>query len=254
VLDNLLINALEAMPEGGRVEMRADNLRLEGGEGLPLAPGHYVRITVEDEGVGIAADDLPKLFDPFFTTKPDAAGLGLATSYSIVRRHGGHMSVTSREGIGASFHVYLPASSNAPSAGNATAPKGRPVQARILIMDDEALVRSMLSRMLERLGHRVTATSDGAEAIDTYLKAKNDRAPFDAVIVDLTVPSGIGGLSVLDALLRADPSAKVIVSSGYSTDATMANAEDHGFAGVIPKPFSLEQVRSTLEEVLGGSG
>jgi CheY-like chemotaxis protein len=253
VLNNFLVNAVQAMPEGGWVDMSAENLRLEGGEGLPLEPGRYLKITVEDEGVGIPADDLPKVFDPFFTTKREGTGLGLATSYSIVRRHSGHMNVTSREGIGTSFHVYLPASSNAPPLSEAAAPKRLPVQARILIMDDEALVRLMLSRMLESLGHRVTVTSDGAEAIEAYLQARSKGAPFDTVIVDLTVPAGVGGRSVLETLLCVDSKVKVIVSSGYSADATMANTKDHGFAGVIPKPFSLKQLQSVLEEVLGGN-
>ncbi len=248
-LHNILLNARQAMPHGGTIQVRADNVVTEPGP-LPLAAGAYVRISVRDHGAGISADHLPRVFDPYFTTKRDGTGLGLAAAYSIVAKHHGHITVQSVAGVETTFSIYLP-------AGGTVSPPEQPGEevllsgsGRILVMDDEEAVRKLLMRILRHLGYEVVCSQDGAEAIALYEKAKISGRGFDAVLLDLTVPGGMGGLEAGARLRELDPSAKLIASSGYSDAPVMSDFRRYGFSDVIPKPWTPAQVSEAFTRVL----
>jgi len=246
VVNNLIINADQAMPEGGVIKVTAENLSF--GAPPPLEDGEYIRITIEDQGVGIPNEYLPKIFDPFFTTKEKGSGLGLATSYSIVNKHRGLIAVDSEPGKGTVFTIHLPASSEeAARDGARVEVEDVKLQgARVLVMDDEEIVRSLAARVLGRLGCEVEEAEDGEEAVDKYLGARASGRPFDAVIIDLTIPGGMGGQETIKRLIDIDPEVKAIVASGYSNDPVMANHEDYGFSGMVAKPFKVEELSSLL--------
>ncbi|MCX5876439.1 MAG: ATP-binding protein [Deltaproteobacteria bacterium] len=251
VLQNLVINAVHAMPEGGVIRLTARNLTVGPGE-LLLTPGKYVLITVRDHGLGIPPEHLAKIFDPYFTTKQSGSGLGLAVAYSIIANHAGHLTVESEQGKGTAFSIYLPStgkSSLAEKPAEATAPlhKG---QGKILVMDDEELIRNVSTAMLRQLGYEAHTANDGEEAITRYLQAKKDGQPFDLVIMDLTVPGGMGGKETIAHLRQINPQIKAVVSSGYANDPIMANFSKYGFCGVAPKPFGLQELSELLQMIL----
>ena len=251
VLQNLVINAVHAMPEGGAIRLTARNLTVTPGE-LPLAPGKYVLITVRDQGLGIPPEHLAKIFDPYFTTKQSGSGLGLAVVYSIIANHAGHITVQSETGKGTIFSIYLPSTGKQPLAEKpdetpASLAKG---QGKILVMDDEELIRNVSTAMLRQLGYEAHAANDGEETITRYLQAKKDGQPFDLVIMDLTVPGGMGGKETIGHLRQLDPQVKAVVSSGYANDPIMANFNKYGFCGVAPKPFSLQELSELLQMIL----
>ncbi len=252
VFNNLVINAMHAMPEGGVVAIIARNERLDRHSGLPLAEGAWVRISVADHGTGIAPEHLPKVFDPYFTTKKHGSGLGLTSAYSIVRKHGGLITVDSTPGQGAVFHVLLPASTEPATVSEKQAPPPRAVAAggRILVMDDESTVRSVLRAMLRKLGYDVEEAADGSAAVERFAEARRAGKPFALVIMDLTVPGGMGGREAITKIRAIDSGARAVVSSGYSTDPVMAEFRQHGFNGVIEKPYRLEQLARVLDGVL----
>jgi signal transduction histidine kinase/ligand-binding sensor domain-containing protein len=251
VLNNLLINAVQAMPDGGTVRIRGDVVV----DDVPdtLEPGRYVRVAVEDEGSGIEPENLSRVFDPYFTTKSMGSGLGLSTAYSIVRRHGGLLTVDSCVGRGSVFTIYLPA-----SLAEVPERKARPRSAqfdglRVLVMDDQQMVRDVITTMLVDLGCAVESTVDGEEALERYTEARAGGEGFDVVIVDLTVQGGMGGEELTRRLLaEIDPEAQVIVASGYSNSPVVADYEDHGFRAALIKPFSREQLADVLAQVVGG--
>ena len=250
VLQNLLINGAQAMPEGGIIRVRAENVTLSTRE-LSLEPGRYVKITVSDHGPGIAPEHLEKIFDPYFTTKEMGSGLGLAISYSIIYKHGGLITVDSEPGKGSSFTLYLPASHNdEPEVEVSESAAATPNTGKVLFMDDEEMVRDMATRMLTILGHEVHCVEDGEEAIQTYREAMDSDSPFDLVIMDLTIPGGMGGREAVQEVLRMDPQARVIVSSGYSTDPVMASYADYGFCGMTVKPYSLADLKKAVSDAL----
>jgi PAS domain S-box-containing protein len=251
VITNMVINADEAMPKGGILHIRAKNTTIKRKGALPLAKGKYVEITIEDHGIGIPKEHLDRIFEPYFTTKQKGSGLGLATSYSIIKSHDGYITVESELGVGTTFHVYLPASEK-PALEKKEAAKEVPVrgQGRILIMDDEEIIREMLSRMLSLAGYRVEVSKDGAEAVAKYAETKSLGQSFDAVILDLTVPGGMGGKEAIKKLLEIAPDVKAIVSSGYSTDPIMADFKKYGFSAVVTKPYSVGELERTLRSVL----
>jgi signal transduction histidine kinase/CheY-like chemotaxis protein len=253
VLNNLLINADQAMPTGGVIRISARNITLGPDSGLPLGAGRYVKLLVADEGTGIPAEHVARVFDPFFTTKQKGSGLGLAVSYSIIRKHEGLMTVESGPGRGATFHVYLPASQGevAFSPHDDMFTKG---SGHVLVMDDEEEMRSTTADMLERLGYTVDHARDGAEAIEKYRCARDDGRPFDAVIMDLTVPGGMGGKEAIRKLLELDPLAKAIVSSGYSHDPVMSDFRAYGFQGMVTKPYRLRDLSEVVASVIGSGG
>ncbi|MFZ5494278.1 MAG: ABC transporter substrate-binding protein [Verrucomicrobiota bacterium] len=252
VVQNLVINAVQAMPGGGVVTLTAENAELAAGS-LPLPPGRYVRLTVADTGIGIAREHLVKIFDPYFTTKAQGSGLGLATVYSIVRKHDGHIMADSEPDKGTVFRLWLPA--GGASAGRTAAAVKEappPCRARVLFMDDEEPIRGMAMIFMERLGLECETAADGAEAVRRYQEAMQAGRRYDVVVMDLTVPGGMGGREAMEHLRRLDPGVRVIVSSGYSRDPVMANHRAHGFKAVLPKPYGLQQLRKTINDVLDG--
>ena len=254
VISNLLINAKQAMPKGGTVWISAENCQVREDSGLPLPEGSYVHIAVRDEGVGIKAEYLDRIFDPYFTTKTRTSekgtGLGLAIVYSVMKRHGGCVTVESEEGKGALFHLYLPAADH-------TAPKVRedpqPLPAgrgRILVMDDEESVRNIVQEMLNHLGYETDVAVDGHEAVRKYERALKQGRPYAAAILDLTVRGGMGAKETLEKIHALDPSVKAIVSSGYVQDDIVDRYRDYGFVGVVTKPFTLRKLGETLQRVV----
>jgi PAS domain S-box-containing protein len=252
VFQNLALNARDAMPDGGALEVRARNVALDDALAMPLAPGRYVKISVRDAGAGIAPENLPKIFDPYFTTKTTGSGLGLAVVHSIVTKHAGYVAVSSRVGVGTTFDVYLPAVAEPEADHRADAPTDGGAECerrRILVMDDEEMVREMTRALLEELGYRVQECRDGAEAVERYAAARSAGSPFDAVVMDLVVMGGVGGREALEKLLAIDENVQAIACSGYSSDQVMANFRKYGFCGKLEKPFSLEDLQNVLEGV-----
>ena len=255
VVQNLVINAVQAMPAGGLVTITADNVDTAATpvDAPPLAPGRYVRLTVADSGTGIAREHLAKIFDPYFTTKEQGSGLGLATAYSIIRKHEGHIMAESEPGRGTTFSLWLPAeSANAASAAPGTTGSRSPFRARVLFMDDETAIRSMATIFMERIGYDCDVVVDGAEAVRKYGEAIAAGRKYEVVIMDLTVPGGMGGREAMERLVRLDPAVCAIVSSGYSRDPVMANYRAFGFQGILPKPYGLDQLTKVVGTVLDG--
>jgi len=254
VIHNLIINAKQAMPGGGTIQVSAENFAL-GAENNPfIKNGKYVKITVEDTGVGIPEEHLPKIFDPYFTTKEEGSGLGLATAYSIIKNHAGYIMAESTAGVGTTFYIHLPASKKEIERVEAVEEKLVSGKEKILVMDDDDIVRDVAGKMLTKLGYEVDFARDGSEAIELYKKSKNSGRPFDVVIMDLTIPGGMGGRETMQKLLEIDPHVRAIVSSGYSDDAVMSNYTNYNFKGVIAKPYRIEELSRTVRMVLSETG
>jgi len=246
VLNNLVINADQAMADGGQLQVRAENVELKQGEVPSLKAGRYVKVEVEDEGGGIPGEHLEKIFDPYFTTKQKGRGLGLASAYSIVKKHSGSIQAVSELGRGTTFIVYFPASKEEPKEKM----MGEDVitgEGRVLLMDDEEIIRQMAARLIGKLGYEVVTALDGKEAVEKYKKAQRAGRPFGVVILDLTVKGGMGGEEALERLKGIDPEVKAIVSSGYSSDSVMSDYKAAGFAGMIAKPYSLAKISQVLK-------
>ena len=241
---------MQAMPEGGIVTIKAENKRVSRFDNLALAEGKYIKISITDAGVGIPEKILPKIFDPYFTTKQSGSGLGLATCYSIIEQHNGLITAYSEMGMGASFNVYIPASPKTIEQKSRDASKPLVAEGKILIMDDEEYVRITLEKILEHFGFEVDHAKDGQEAIDAYQKAFNGGKPYVAVILDLTIPGGMGGKETIKALKEIDPEIKAIVSSGYANDPIMATHSQYGFKGVVVKPYHVDDLQNALQYVL----
>lgn len=250
VINNLIINAAQAMPEGGILEIGLHNQIIDRNSIDRLPSGNYIKIIIRDHGIGIPEEHLLKIFDPYFTTKKRGHGLGLATTYSIIKNHKGLITVDSTIGEGTTFTIHLPATAeqkerieqhhNTPLSG-----KGR-----ILVIDDEVFIRNLTRRLLTRLGYEVELAGNGEEAIELYEKARSRQCPFDAVIVDLTIKGHKGGKEAVTRLHKIDPNLPAIVSSGYSNDPIMAHYKEHGFIGVVMKPYKIEDLSYTLHEAL----
>ena len=240
VIHNLLLNAAQAMPGGGVVRVVCSNSEVTANELAQVEPGPYVVLSVEDHGVGIQKENLQRIFDPYFTTKGDGAGLRLASAYSIVKKHGGAFQVESDPERGTKIRVYLPAlTSTADAEEVPDAPPARSFSGagRILVMDDEESIQRAANNILTVFGYEVTLAADGEAAIALFRRAAASSAGFDLVIMDLTVPAGMGGKEATAKLIEIEPDVKVVVSSGYSSDPVMASYREHGFCDVLPKPF-----------------
>ncbi len=253
VINNLVINAKQAMPNGGKIFISVKEYTLSQSMsrfGLQINPGRYIGITISDQGIGIPPEFLDKIFDPYFTTKESGTGLGLASSYSIIKNHNGLLTVSSQINIGTVFEIYLPVSEKQtrtkPNEGQDEF-KGR---GKILIMDDEDIIREMAVRILTRFGYTVEEASDGKEAIQKYEAAFHTGKTFDLVILDLTIPGGMGGRENIEHIRRTDPKSILVVSSGYSNDDLMANPEKFGINAVLSKPYTIESMTKIVREVL----
>jgi len=250
VIHNLILNADQAMPEEGMIHVQADNVVIGRGRVVPLDEGKYVKISIEDQGIGISRQHIQKIFDPFFTTKQKGSGLGLATSYSIIMNHGGHIGVESELDAGTTFHVYLPASEEKILAKKKAEEKMVAGEGKILVMDDEEIIRDSVTEILEEAGYRVESAKHGTEAVRLYKKAEAKGEPFDVVILDLTVRGGTGGKEALKKLLKIDPQVKAVVASGYSTDPVMSDFKQYGFSGCIVKPYKISELYSIIQRVM----
>jgi PAS domain S-box-containing protein len=261
VINNLILNGIQAMPDRGTLYVRGENTEISDNIHLPIAPGKYIRIEVQDEGIGIPPENLPKIFDPYFTTKQKEVygdeispprGLGLTTAYSIITNHKGIITVESEEGVGTKFIVYLPASVHKKSKKIPKKSKLKLMngKGRILLLDDEPTVRKIGKKMLEKLGYDVELAINGDEAIEIYKNSVDSDQNFELLIMDLTIPGGLGGLGAFKEILKFNSNVKAIVSSGYSNDPVMAHFDDYGFAGVLIKPYTIEGLSKTLASIL----
>ena len=249
VINNLVLNGIQAMPKGGTVKITAENISINSKDKIPLKEGRYVKITVSDTGIGISAKDISRVFDPYFTTKEKGSGLGLATVHSIIKNHGGYIHVESKAECGTAFYIYLPASKkkSMPAKTDEVIHRGK---GRILIMDDEEMIREVCSELLKSLGYETALAKDGAEVIGLYKKAIDSGQPFSAVVMDLTIPGGMGGEDAIKELRKIDPDVKAIVSSGYSDARIMSDYKKYGFKAVIAKPFNLAELSSAVKTVI----
>jgi two-component system cell cycle sensor histidine kinase/response regulator CckA len=257
VIRNMVLNAREAMPQGGMVFVRAENVVLSAQEQPSLPAGKYVRVSIADQGGGVAKDVLPKIFDPYFSTKQGGKqrgmGLGLTICHAVAQKHGGAIAVESAVGVGTTFHIYLPAARKLSGEEKAPVPAGVPRHGRVLVMDDEEAVRRVVGLTLRRMGHEVELVEDGQTAVEVYKKAKSRGRHFDVVILDLMVPGRMGGREAIQALLQIDPAVKAVVMSGYANDPVVLEHDRYGFKGALTKPFNLGQLREILSRVLGSS-
>ncbi len=259
VLSNLVLNAAQSMPEGGKVKVLAENVmvnhqnRSKIESYLDLEDGRFVKISVVDTGHGIPEDHMLKIFDPYFTTKKTGSGFGLATAFSIINKHGGVITAKSTINEGSTFIIYLPAL-EIPSIAEVEEEnhdhKELAGNGEILVMDDDLAVQKALGIVLKHLGYKVELTSTGEEAIEVYRKAVNKGEHFAAVIMDLTIPGHMGGKEAVGKILEIDPHAKVIVSTGYSTDPVVAEFQKYGFSAAMNKPFSVDVVKNVLKKVI----
>jgi PAS domain S-box-containing protein len=250
VIDNIVINAQQAMPEGGTISVSAENLQLAEKSHALLPGGKYVRIEIKDQGIGMPREILPKIFDPFFTTKAKGHGLGLATCYSIINRHGGCIDVESESGKGSTFTFYLPASPQMTPGDFARSETIHRGSGSVLVMDDEEVIRDTVSSMLKAMGYKVICVSDSKEAIAAFKSTGKEKERFSAIILDLTIPGGPGGKETLHEIRKIDQDVPVFVASGYADDPVMSNPSGFGFCGSICKPFRTAELADMLNKHL----
>ena len=259
VIHNLVINAKQAMPEGGKIQIFAKNVTIQQEEFPSLFSEQYVKIDIKDHGIGISPEHLQKVFDPYFTTKETVgSGLGLAAAHSIIRKHGGYIKVGSEVGVGTIFSIYLPACTTQQPVEKGTKPdilkkdnehklfkKGR-----VLVMDDENFILNLTGKILDKLGFTVDCARNGTEAIERYKRNKAAGDEYNVVILDLTIPGGMGGKETIENLIKIDPQIKAIVCSGYSTDPIMADYTKYGFSIALAKPFEANELLKAIMTLL----
>lgn len=252
VLNNLILNAAQSMPGGGTLTVTANNIALSAGNSLGLPAGSYVKAELRDQGCGISPENLKRIFDPYFSTKAAGTGLGLASAFSIIQRHNGNISVNSTNGAGTVFTLYLPSIdiSRAEHRQSASEKSGKGQRGTVLVMEDEEMIRDIVATMLNHLGYKAKTCASGEEAVELYLKAVAAGDPFRAVIMDLTIPGGMGGKQAAEQILASFPKARLIVSSGYSNDPVMANFKEFGFCGAIAKPYNVREFEQVLNSLL----
>lgn len=253
VIQNLIINADHAMPDGGVIQIEAENISVDTIHGLPINSGDYVKVSIQDQGTGIHPEHLSKIFDPYFTTKQKGNGLGLATTYSIIKRHEGHITVQSELGVGTTFVFYLPAVEKAESELLVEDSGVMQGFGRLLVMEDEEDIRDILGTMLVHLGYEVDFSNDGTVAVELYRQAQVSGHPYIATILDLTIPGGVGAREAIHQLKELDPNVVALVSSGYSTDPVIAAPEQFGFKGMVAKPYNLSDLGKALDRALGNT-
>jgi nitrogen-specific signal transduction histidine kinase/CheY-like chemotaxis protein len=258
VIANLVVNADQAMPNGGTLCVSCENFCYDTSDVIipDLAAGDYVRIRIRDEGVGIPEKYVKRIFDPYFTTKPKGNGLGLATAYSIIKNHSGLMTVESQVHVGTTFTIYLPTAAHQEESPVEAPRKLTPAMfgtGRVLVVDDEDAIRDLVEFTLTRLGYEVSQAATALQGVDMYQEEFKARKRFDVVILDLTLPGGMGGKEALKKLIEIDPTVNAIVSSGYATDATMSRYQDFGFRGVIAKPYEAAELGKIVHDVIASS-
>jgi CheY-like chemotaxis protein len=247
VIDNIVINAQQAMANGGAIQVTATNIRSREVDNPGLVSGNYVRLSIKDCGIGIPKDIVPRIFDPFYTTKTKGHGLGLATCYSIINRHGGCIDVDSEPGKGSAFHIYLPAAAT-PSLAHQTNVLPRKGSGTIIVVDDEEVIRTTVQKMLKLLGYAAVCKNDGREAIEFYLSEVRQGRSYAAMIIDLTIPGGMGGIEAAAEIRKFDQTIPIFVASGYADDSVMRNPGHYGFTSSLRKPFTIAE----LAEMLSG--
>jgi len=252
VINNIIINANEAMTQAGEITIKAENAEIEETGKIPLEKGKYVKVTIQDTGYGISEEHISKIFDPFFTTKHKGSGLGLSTVFSIIKKHKGFIYSDSKVGVGTSFHIYLPAVVELKKKIEEEEEKEKFVkyEGKVLIMDDKSFIRKAAQRALNLFGYEVLGAEDGEEALSLYKEAMGKGEPYDVVILDLTIPGAMGGLRALEELRKIDPKVKAIVSSGYSDDPVMSNHEGFGFNAIIKKPYEYKELAKAVKDLI----
>jgi PAS domain S-box-containing protein len=253
--NNIVLNALQAMPDGGTLSVRADAITLTAGNQYALPPAAYVRISFADSGHGIDNDILGKVFDPYFTTKVHGTGLGLSSTHSIISKHGGSILISSQAGHGTVVTVILPASGEKERDAMPVREPGKliPESISVLVMDDDRIIRDLSGEQLGDMGYQVTTCCNGSEAIEIFRKSLEEQRQFSISILDLVIPGGMGGIEAARQILSLDPYARLIASSGYSNDPTIADYKTYGFCGAIVKPYNTEELNRTLQSVLHGT-
>jgi len=249
-LYNIFLNARQAMPEGGTIRVKCSKAKISASDDLPLNPGEYVILRVEDRGEGIPFEIQDRIFDPFFTTRENGRGIGLAACHSIVKKHNGHIRVESEVGKGTEFYIYLPASEEEPAGEKTDEGSVITGSGRVLVVDDEPAIRKMAEQMLEALGYSADSASGGAQAIRLYRESLEQGCCYDAVILDLTIPGEKGGCDVLRRIRELDSGVRAIVSSGYSEDDAIANYQDYGFVHRLAKPYRIDKISRVLNSVI----
>jgi two-component system, cell cycle sensor histidine kinase and response regulator CckA len=252
--NNILMNAKEAMPDGGSISITAKNISISESDSMPLQEGDYVQISIKDSGAGIPEAILPKIFDPYFSTKgmgsQKGLGLGLPICFSIVRNHGGHIRVESEKGTGATFHLYLPASKKDSHVQETTLVQPQGVSGRrLLFMDDDANIREVFKEMMGYLEHEAECARNGEEAVELFRQAKESGRAFDAVILNLTVKDGMGGDETIERILKIDPEVKAVISSGYVDAPIVKDYQKYGFVDAIVKPYKMSQLKGLLDKL-----
>jgi CheY-like chemotaxis protein len=254
IVDNIVINARQAMPDGGAIAIGARNVEVGAHEDTTASPAGFICISIKDQGCGISREHLSRIFDPFFTTRQQGGGLGLSIASSIVKKHGGSIEVESEPGKGAIFHVYLPAAT--PAAAEAIASVANaPLETghgRILVMDDEGFMRDVTSKMLRTAGYDVETVADGNEALRLFKQAFTSGQAYDAVVLDLTIAGGVGGKNIVPKLLFIDPQVKAIASSGTPEDEVIQHPARFGFHGMVLKPYTRHEICQAVQRVLTG--
>ena len=253
VFNNILSNAKEALPDGGAVNITARNISIAGSDSIPLQEGDYVQISIKDSGNGIPKNILSKIFDPYFSTKAmgsqKGSGLGLSICFSIVRNHGGHISVDSKKGMGTTLHIFLPALRKALHVQEPAMIQPQDVSRRLLFMDDDANIRELIEEMMAYLGYEAECARNGEEAVEIFRRAKESGRAFDAVILNLTVEEGTGGDKAIDKLLEIDPEVKAVISSGYIDAPIIKDYQKYGFVDAMVKPYRMAQLKELLDKM-----
>jgi two-component system cell cycle sensor histidine kinase/response regulator CckA len=247
VVDNIVLNAVQAMPQGGCLTVSAENVVVVDDESPSLTPGKYVRISFADQGPGIPSAVSARIFDPFFTTKPGGSGLGLATCYSILRQHAGFIAVESEPGQGSVFHAWLPASEETPAGQTDSKEHPHRGSGTILVMDDDPTIRDIARSLLERMGYSCRTARDGHEALRAYRLFQEEGGCWRAIVCDLTVRGGMSGEALVSRIRKLDREVPIIVSSGYAEDPILADPKRYGFDDSLPKPYTASQLGQVIE-------